>query len=116
MRDRSLYPPGARVKIHLVDEAPAPVLAGLERLHDRVPDLAEMLGGVPVRRVVAAPDVPAGHAQAEVDPLRADAQAVLAAVRARGDFSDLIEVGAALQCAPPFAVGPPGIEPGTSRL
>ena len=75
-----------------------------------------MLGGVPVRRVVAAPDVPAGHAQAEVDPLRTDAQAVLTAVRARGDFSDLIEVGAALQCAPPFAVGPPGIEPGTSRL
>src|SRR5207244_11179668 len=56
--------------------------------------LTEVRGCVPVRRVVAAAHVTAGHAEPQVDPLVADPQAVLAAVRARDDFADLIEVGA----------------------
>src|SRR5438105_1087499 len=43
----------------LVDVAPAPVLAGLERGHDGMLRRAEVLGGVLVLRLVATPDVPA---------------------------------------------------------
>ena len=38
----------ALLNVHLVDVAPAPVLAGLERLHDGVASGVEMLRGVPV--------------------------------------------------------------------
>ena len=55
----------------------------------------EVLARVPVRRIVAAADVTADHAEPEVDPLRANAQAVFAAVGAWGDFADLIEMRAA---------------------
>ncbi len=41
---------------------------------------------------VAAADVPAFQAEAQVDPGRADLQAVLAAVGARRDVADLVEV------------------------
>ena len=95
MRDRSLYPPGARVKIHLVDEAPAPVLAGFERLHDGVLRGTKMLRRVPIRRIVAAANVPADHAEPKMYPLRADPEAVFAAVGARGDLAYLIEMRAA---------------------
>src|SRR5207253_11218051 len=93
---RALHAPAPCVEVHLIDEAPAPVFPWLERPHDRVPGRAEMLGGVLVRGVVTAADVAAGHAQAEVDPLRADAQAVLAPLGAWGHFTDFVEVGAAV--------------------
>src|SRR5690349_21617440 len=57
----------------LVDEAPAPVLSGLEGLNDRMPALVEVLAGVPVRRRVAASDVAAREAEPEMHPLAADA-------------------------------------------
>src|SRR5690606_29192674 len=50
--------------------------------------------GVAVGGAVAAPDVPAGHADAEVHPGCADPQAVLAAVAGRGDVLDGVEVSA----------------------
>src|SRR5919112_6488093 len=43
----------------LVLEAPVPVLAGLERAHDRVPGVAIVRAGVLVRAGVAASDLPA---------------------------------------------------------
>src|SRR5688500_13187976 len=52
----------------LVDEAPAPVLARLEGLHDRVARGVEVLGGVRVLGVVAAADVAADQAHSQVDP------------------------------------------------
>ena len=52
----------------LVLEAPAPVLAGLERADDRVARRARVSGGVLVRRVVAAADVTAAEADPQVQP------------------------------------------------
>src|SRR5205807_657239 len=53
----------------LVDVAPVPVLARLERPDDRVARCQEVAGGVPAGRVVAAADVAALLADAEVDPV-----------------------------------------------
>jgi hypothetical protein len=51
---------------------------------------------VPIRRVVAAAHVPAGEADAEVEPQAADLQAVLAALDGRWQLEDgdLVEMGA----------------------
>jgi hypothetical protein len=55
----------------------------------------KVLRCMPVRRIVAATDMAARQAQAEMDPTGADFQAFLAAVRrARRHASDLFEVGA----------------------
>jgi hypothetical protein len=50
--------------------------------------------GVFVRRRVAAAYVAAGHAEAQVHPLGADAQAIFTSVGAGRDFFDLIEMSA----------------------
>ena len=65
----------------LVDEAPRPVLAGLERADDRVLGRARVRRGVAVGRVVAAADVAALEADAQVQPEAADGEAVHAARR-----------------------------------
>src|SRR3989449_11582074 len=62
----------------LVHVAPAPVLARLERAHDRMLHRPEVLRRVLVLRRVAAPDVPAREAEPQVHPRVADAQALLA--------------------------------------
>src|SRR4051794_3500544 len=64
----------------VVDEAIDPVLAGLEGPHDRVTVGARVLASVAILRVVAAADVTASHAQAEVHPMVAGGQALLATV------------------------------------
>src|SRR5438552_2693772 len=63
----------------LVDIAPAPVLAGLERGDDRMLRRMVVLGRVLVLRVVATADVAAGPAQAKVHPGVAGCEALLAA-------------------------------------
>src|SRR5262249_38410491 len=56
------------VEERLVDEAPAPAFAGLERADDRVTGLLEVEDGVAVLRVRAAAPVAAREADAEGDP------------------------------------------------
>src|SRR3954466_13824513 len=73
----------------LVDEAPRPVLARLERAHDRMAVGARVLAGVAAGRAVAAADVAALEADAQVDPLPAGREAVLAAVHGLGELEDL---------------------------
>jgi hypothetical protein len=51
-------------EVDLIHVAPAPILTGLKRFNDRVTGLVIMLGGVLVLRVITAPYVPAGLAQA----------------------------------------------------
>ena len=84
--------------------APDPLLAGLERLHERMAHGVEVRGGVLVRGGVAAADVTALEAAAEVHPARADREAVDAPLGAgwcpddavgRGDEA---EVGAVAHC------------------
>src|SRR5215208_927567 len=80
----------------LVDVAPDPVLARLRRPRDRVPVVARVPARVPVRRGVAAPDLPAARAHPQVHPAAADREALLAAVDRLGEGrdADLIEVRA----------------------
>src|SRR5687767_8875151 len=52
---------------YAVDIAPAPVLAGLHRAHDRMARCAEVPRGVAVLRAVAAAHVAARQAHSEVD-------------------------------------------------
>src|SRR5262249_1726445 len=68
------------LEVHLVDVAPAPVLASLQRLDDGVLRLVEVLRRVPVRARVAAAHVTAAEAQSQVHPASAHLQAVLAAL------------------------------------
>ena len=67
----------------LVHVTPAPILAGLEGLDDWVTAMMEMTSRVPMRRGIAAADVTAGEAQAQMHPARADSQAILAAFGTR---------------------------------
>jgi hypothetical protein len=71
------------VDLEFVDEAPAPVFAGFEGAHDGVLGAVEVLGGVLVFGGVAAADVAAFHAQAEMHPGVAHFQALLAAFGVR---------------------------------
>ena len=67
---RPLVAAGGRQTSRLVHEAPAPVLAGLERADHRVADRGPVPAGVPLRRGVAAADVAAGQAFTQVHPRR----------------------------------------------
>src|SRR5437879_650091 len=79
----------------VVGVAVEPVLARLVGPDDGVIGAPGVGGGVLARRLVAAADVPADLAEAQVDPvLLAHRQAVFAPPRARLGVCDLIEVGA----------------------
>src|SRR5688572_29687425 len=81
----------------LVRVAVQPPLTRLRRRNDRVAAGARVLGGVPLRRVVAAARRPALLAGAEMDPGGADLHALLALVaRCLLDRADRGEVRAAL--------------------
>jgi hypothetical protein len=68
------------VEEDFVGIAPPPVLPWFVRTNKRVIDVfAPVIGGVVIRRTVAAANVATGHAKAEMDPLAARAQTVLAA-------------------------------------
>src|SRR5437763_11980824 len=82
----------SELNCHLVDKTPAPVLARLNGSHDRMLHGVKVLGRVLVLGRVAAADMPACHAQAQVHPDIAHLQAFLAATRMRFDVPDLIGV------------------------
>src|ERR1700730_4204594 len=73
-RDRPILRRGTSAKIHcnLVDIAPSPAFRRIVALDDRVAGLVKMLGGVTVRRAVAAADMAAGPAEAQMHPRRTD--------------------------------------------
>jgi len=81
-----------RVKHDLVNVAPTPVLAGLERLDDRMMAGVKVFRRVSVWRRVAAANVAAGQAKAQVQPDAADAQAVFTTARARCHRANLIKM------------------------
>lgn len=89
-----------KVQFHLVDVAPAPSLAGLQRLHNRVFGAVEVLRGVLVFRRVAATDMPALQAQPQVHPGVTHLQALFAAFGVRRHWLDLIQMLAGLHGYP----------------
>lgn len=72
-----------------IDVAPGPLLAGLERPDDRVTRGVRMRGRMPVRRLVAAADVPAIQANPQVEPLLSRCEALLAPVDGVRKFEEL---------------------------
>lgn len=79
----------------IVDVAVGPALAGLERADDRVLARGRMGARVLAGRCVAAADVAAAPADAQVDPTPAGPQAVLATFHRLWNVdSDLVEMGA----------------------
>ena len=81
--------------VGLVEEAPAPVLAGLEGLDDRVADPMRMQACVATGRRIAAADVATAQAQAQVHPGRAEPETFLTTLGRPGRHpADLVAVGA----------------------
>ena len=80
----------------LVHEAPRPRLAGLERADQRVAAAACVCAGMAVGRVVAAADLAALQADAQMQPRFPRGQAFLTAIHRLGQLGDpnLIEMGA----------------------
>src|ERR1700730_7944729 len=88
-----------RSSFHLKEEvlgvAPPPVLARLVGADYGMAGVGlPMPGGVTARGVVAATDVPAAHAHAQVHPVAAGLQALLAPVTRWGDVLDRLQVSA----------------------
>ena len=80
----------AQVEKHFVDVTPSPTLRRIVALDHRMLGGVEMLGCVTVRGIVAATNMAACSAEAEMHPLGAQLQALLAAPSARLDHSDPI--------------------------
>ena len=76
----------------LVNVAPAPIFTGLEGLDNGMAGCMEMFGSMFVLRGVAAANVPANKALAQVYPGIANFQAILAAISTRRNVSNLVEV------------------------
>src|SRR4051812_19931788 len=64
----------AEIDFDLVDETPTPTFGRIVAFNDRVARSVIMLGGVPMRRAVAATDTSTASTQAQVHPLRPDLQ------------------------------------------
>ena len=78
----------AKIDLDIVDVAPAPAFRRVVSLDDRVAGFVEMLPGMAMRRIVAAADMAAVPAQAEVKPGGADGEAFGTAPGARSDPPD----------------------------
>src|SRR5262249_5958041 len=96
----------------LIQVAPAPGFARLERPDHRVPGRREVPGGVPLRRGVAAADMPAGQAEPQVHPAGPLPQAVLAALPGAGlglgaQFGGVLASPPPIMPARPAAPRPP---------
>jgi hypothetical protein len=76
--------------------APEPVLAGFEGLDDWVLGFLEVLSGVFAGGGIAAADVAAGEANAQMNPLAAGFQTFLAALAAGLYFLNLVQMGTGL--------------------
>jgi hypothetical protein len=85
-----------QIKQYFIDITPAPSFRRIIALDDRVSGQVEMLGRVFVGRIVAAPDMAASSADAQMQPYTAALQALLATERARHDVADAGDVCAAL--------------------
>jgi hypothetical protein len=91
-KDRVLGRGLVRLEQQFVLVAPQPVLAALERLDQRMAGCLEMRVGMTIRRFVAAADVTADQADAQMDPRIAILEAFLAALRAGPHAPDLVQM------------------------
>ena len=80
--------PVRQVEIDLINIAPTPTFGRIIAFDDRVRCRLEMLGSMPIWRIVAATDMPARSAQPKMHPPGSRLQALLATVRAGRDVGD----------------------------
>ena len=78
----------AKVKTNFIDIAPSPPFRRIVAFDDGMAGLAKMLGGVTVWRAVAAADMAARPAEAQMHPRRTKFQTFLASERARRYITD----------------------------
>ncbi len=92
--DRPVVRRGAAAKVqnNLVDIAPSPPFRRIVAFDDGMAGLAKMLGGVTVWRAVAAADMAARPAEAQMHPSRTKFQTFLAPERARRYITDAFGV------------------------
>jgi len=83
-----------RIENALVDEAPSPRLARLERAHHRMLGCVEVFRRMLVLRAVATTDVSAGEAQTQMNPGVAHREAFLATIGLGLDLTELAYVTA----------------------
>ena len=76
----------------MVSGTPAPILARLERTHHWMLGLVKVLRRVLVRRRIATSDVAATKAKAQVHPLAAGLEALLATLSMRLYVLNLVQV------------------------
>jgi hypothetical protein len=76
-----------------IDIAPDPILARFKGLDQRMLGGVKMFCGMPMGRIVAASNVPANQADAQVYPTTADTQAIFTALCAGCDAVNLIQMG-----------------------
>src|SRR5215207_1102971 len=88
-RDPSLAPDLGNQEREVIDVAPGPLLARLERADQRVTALVRVGGGMAVGRVVAAPDLSALEADPQMQPRVAHGQTLLTALDGLGQLLDL---------------------------
>ena len=78
----------AKVQTNFIDIAPSPPFRRIVAFDDGMAGLAKMLGGVTVWRAVAAADMAARPAEAQMHPRRTKFQTFLASERARRYVTD----------------------------
>ena len=83
-----------RLQRHVINIAPDPILAGLERLDNRMLGGVEMFGGMFVNRIVATAHMAADQADAQMNPPAAHLQTLFTAHRTGRDLTNLIKVRA----------------------
>jgi hypothetical protein len=91
-----------QLQLDIVDIAPPPRLARLQRSHDRMVGGVEVFGRMFVFGRITAADMSAFQAQTQMDPAVAHLKAFLAAASVRLHVLDLIEVRARLHLFTPF--------------
>ena len=84
--------------VDLVDIAPCPVFARLERLNERMTTRSKMRRCVPSGRRVAASDVTACQAEPKMNPPAADLQTFLATACLGSNRLHLIQMGTLIRC------------------
>src|ERR1700722_3455088 len=87
------------VDVYLVDVAPAPIFSGFDGAHDRMPLGVEVSCGMTVLGRIAAPDLAAFQAHAEVDPAVSGLETFFAALGVRLHMLYMILYVRALCCA-----------------
>jgi hypothetical protein len=92
----------AQIDHHVIYKAPTPALRRVVSLNHGMARSFEVLGSVPQRRVVAASNVPARTAKAQVHPLNSELEALLAAFGAGVHLLNAREMRTGLHTDSPY--------------